>query len=116
MVVTVTWASIATVAGIIVALGSAWKVILEAKKALNRPMDEIKAKFEHYDTCLANDKKRLDNFESALLVLSKDNEIELRALRDIVNHFRTDNNTGEMKKIEDDIDEHLIKRLNNIQH
>ena len=77
MVVTLTWASIATVAGIIVALGSAWKVILEAKKALNRPMDEVKVKFEHYDTCLANDKKRLDNLESALLVLSKDNEIEL---------------------------------------
>jgi hypothetical protein len=48
-------------------------------------------------------------------MMSKDNEIELKALRDIINHLRTDNNTGEMKRIEDDIDEYLIGRVNNIQ-
>lgn len=115
MVVTLSWASIVSVAGVIIAIGSAWKVIIEAKKALNKPREDIEAKFKHYDKCLAQDKERLDGLELSLYMLSKDNEIELKALRDIINHLRTDNNTGEMKRVEDDIDEYLIKRVNNIQ-
>lgn len=115
MVVTLSWASIVSVAGVIIAIGSAWKVIMEAKKALNKPYKDIEAKFDHYNKCLANDKERLDGLELSLHMLSKDNEIELKALRDIINHLRTDNNTGEMKRIEDDIDEYLIKRVNDIQ-
>lgn len=115
MVVTLSWASIVSVAGVIIAIGSAWKVIVEAKKALNKPREDIEAKFKHYDKCLAQDKERLDGLELSLHMLSKDNEIELKALRDIINHLRTDNNTGEMKRIEDDIDEYLIGRVNNIQ-
>lgn len=115
MVVTLSWASIVSVAGVIIAIGSAWKVIMEAKKALNKPREEIEDKHKHYDKCLAQDKERLDRLELSLHMLSKDNEIELKALRDIINHLRTDNNTGEMKRIEDDIDEYLIGRVNNIQ-
>lgn len=116
MVVTLSWASIAYVAGIIVALGSAWKVVLEAKKALNKPHEEMVKKFERYDDYLAKDKERIDDLETTLKILGKDNEIELKALRDIINHLRTDNNTGEMQKVEDDIDKYLISRLNSIQH
>ena len=115
MVVTLSWASIVSVAGVIVAIGSAWKVIIEAKKSLNKPYVEVMEKFDHYDKCLAKDKERIDTLEAALRIVGKDNEIELKALRDIINHLRTDNNTGEMKKIEDDIDTYLISRLNNIQ-
>lgn len=115
MVVTLSWASIVSVAGVIIAIGSAWKVIMEAKKALNKPYKDIEAKFDHYSKCLATDKERLDGLELSLHMLSKDNEIELKALRDIINHLRTDNNTGEMERIEDDIDEYLIKRVNDIQ-
>ncbi len=119
MVVTLSWASISAVAGVIVVIGSAWKVIIEARKALNKPYQELLDKFEHYDKCLASDKERLDSMEEMIKklsanneVLSKDNEIELMALRDIINHLRTDNNTGAMQEIEDDIDEHLISRHN----
>lgn len=115
MVVTLSWASIVSVAGVIIAIGSAWKVIMEAKKTLNKPYKDIEAKFDHYNKCLTTDKERLDGLELSLHMLSKDNEIELKALRDIINHLRTDNNTGEMKRIEDDIDEYLIKRVNDIQ-
>ncbi len=119
MVVTLSWASISAVAGIIVVIGSAWKVIIEAKRALNKPYQELLDKFEHYNKCLAKDKERLDAMEEIIRklmanneMLSKDNEIELIALRDIINHLRTDNNTGEMQEIEDNIDEHLITRHN----
>ena len=114
MVVTLSWASILSVAGAIVAIGSAWKVLVEMKKAWNKPQEELENKVNDFEKYLAQDKKRIDGLESALHILSKDNEIELRALRDIINHLRTDNNTGEMQKVEDDIDGYLISRLNNI--
>ena len=115
MVVTLSWASVVSVAGVIIAIGSAWKVIVEAKKALNKPHKDIESKFAHYDKCLVNDNERLKNLEVSLGILSRDNEIELKALRDVVNHLRTHNNTGEMKRVEDDIDEYLITRVNSIQ-
>lgn len=115
MVVTISWASIVSIAGVIIAIGSAWKVIMEAKKALNKPYKNIEEKFDHYNKRLTKDKERLDGLELSLRMLSTDNEIELKALRDIINHLRTDNNTGEMKRIEDDIDEYLIGRVNNIR-
>ena len=114
MVVTLSWASILSVAGAIVAIGSAWKVLIEMKKEWNKPQEELEDKVNDFEKYLAQDKKRIDGLESALHILSKDNEIELRALRDIINHLRTDNNTGEMQKVEDDIDGYLISRLNNI--
>lgn len=114
MVVTLSWASILSVAGAIVAIGSAWKVLIEMKKEWNKPQEELENKVNDFEKYLAQDKKRIDGLESALHTLSKDNEIELRALRDIINHLRTDNNTGEMQKVEDDIDGYLISRLNNI--
>ena len=114
MVVTLSWASILSVAGAIVAIGSAWKVLIEMKKEWNKPQEELENKVNDFEKYLAQDKKRIDGLESALHILSKDNEIELRALRDIINHLRTDNNTGEMQKVEDDIDGYLISRLNNI--
>ena len=108
MVVTLSWASILSVAGAIVAIGSAWKVLIEMKKEWNKPQEELENKVNDFEKYLAQDKKRIDGLESALHILSKDNEIELRALRDIINHLRTDNNTGEMQKVEDDIDGYLI--------
>lgn len=119
MVVTLSWATISAVLGFIVLVGSAWKAIVEIKKALNKPYQDLLDKFNHYDKCFARDKERLDDMERIIKnlmanneMLSKDNEMELIALRDIINHLRTDNNTGEMQEIEDNIDEHLITRHN----
>lgn len=100
--------TLTSIASAIVAVSAAWKV-------LSKPHKDVQKKFKEYDGCLATDKERLDGLELSLHMLSKDNEIELKALRDIINHLRTDNNTGEMKRIEDDIDEYLIKRVNDIQ-
>ena len=115
MVVTLSWASVVSVAGVIVAIGSAWKVILEAKKAWNKPYKDIESNVNHYDKCLINDNERLKNLELSFGMLSRDNEIELKALSDVVNHLSTHNNTGEMKRVEDDIDDYLRTRVNNIQ-
>ena len=100
--------TITSIASAIVAVSAAWKV-------LSKPHKDVQEKFKEYDGYLTKDKERLDGLELSLRMLSTDNEIELKALRDIINHLRTDNNTGEMKRIEDDIDEYLIGRVNNIR-
>lgn len=101
--------AITSIASAIVAVSAAWKV-------LSKPYKDMQEKFDEYDSYLAKDKERLDELETVLKILGKDNEMELRAIRDMINHLRTDNNTGEMKKVEDDIDGYLISRLNNIQY
>lgn len=111
MTLTITWASVFYVAGGLAAIWAAWKAFMEARKLMNKPQDEIKDKLKHHDDCLARDKKRLDEIEDMLIVLGKDNEIELKALRDIMNHLRTDNHTGEIEQLEDDINEYLITRV-----
>ena len=100
--------TITSIASAIVAVSAAWKV-------LSKPHKDVQKRFKEYDGYLTKDKERLDGLELSLRMLSTDNEIELKALRDIINHLRTDNNTGEMKRIEDDIDEYLIGRVNNIR-
>lgn len=112
MVVTLSWTLIASVAGVIIAIGSAWKVIMEARNALNKPHKNLEAKIDHCNEHLANHEERVDELELSLHTLGKDNEIELMALRDIINHLRTNNNTGDMEKIEDGIEKYLIKRIN----
>ena len=101
--------TLTSIASAIVAVSAAWKV-------LSKPHKDVQNKFKEYDGYLARDKERLDELERVLKILGKDNEMELRAIRDMINHLRTDNNTGEMEKIEDDIDGYLISRLNNIQY
>lgn len=96
--------AVTSVASAIVATSTAWKV-------LSKPYKDIHKKFANYDEYLAHDKERLDKLESVLKILEKDNEMELRAISDMVNHLRTDNNTGKMERIEDDINEYLITRV-----
>ena len=100
--------TLTSIASAIVAVSAAWKV-------LSKPHKDVQKRFKEYDGYLAKDKERLDGLELSLRMLSTDNEIELKALRDIIIHLRTDNNTGEMKSIEDNIDEYLIGRVNNIR-
>lgn len=110
MTITLTWATLIVLASGIAAIGTAWKTIKEAQKALNKPKEELSDKLKHYDECLANDKKRLDEIEGALERQKKDNEVMLKTLKELIKHFRTNNNTDEMKKVEENIDNYLIER------
>lgn len=110
MTITLSWATLIVLASGITVIGAAWKTIKEAQKALNKPKEELSDKLKHYDECLANDKKRLDEIEDALEREKKDNEVVLKTLKEIIKHLRTKNNTDEMKKVEENIDNYLIER------
>lgn len=88
-------------------------VVAIVKKILTpilNPIKELAEKQEHIEECLNRDKKRLDKHDEILGLLVKDNEMELTSLMQLINHLRTDNNTGSMKVIEDSIDKYLISR------
>ena len=103
MTFTVSVASVVAVASAIVTVYGAIKVIAEMKKKAEQPMADVNKKLDR-------DKKRLDKLEDSFDDLKKDNEITLTALKVIINHLRTDNNTGAMQKLEEEIDSYLIRR------
>ena len=59
MTVELNIATIIYLASCIITVGGAVKILMEAKKALQKPLDEVEKKLEHYDQCLDKDKKHL---------------------------------------------------------
>lgn len=98
-------ATIIYLASCIITVGGAVKALLEAKKALQKPLNEVNKKIEHYDKCLDNDKRHLDKIDEVLeentKAINMIVDIDLTMLR----HMSDGNNTGEInekiKKIED---------------
>lgn len=98
-------ATIIYLASCIITVGGAVKVLLEAKKALQKPLDEVNKKIEHYDKCLDNDMRHLEKIDEVLeentKAINMIVDIDLTMLR----HMSDGNNTGEInekiKKIED---------------
>lgn len=83
-----------------------YKAIITAKK----PSDTIKGKFESIDKKLDNDNKRISELNEELKDLTKVQPMILRSLYVILQHMRTDNNTGDIAKQEDEINEYLFNR------
>lgn len=72
--------------------------------ALEKKVDfEIKASFEKYDVMLGRDKARLDMNEEGIKVI-------LRALLAMMRHEIDGNNTEELKKTSEALQEYMLKR------
>lgn len=97
-------ATIIYIASCVITVGGAVKILLEAKKALQKPLDEVNKKLEHYDHCLDKDKKHLDKLdmvvEENVKAINMLVDIDLTMLR----HMSDGNHTGEVnekiKKVE----------------
>ena len=97
-------ATIIYFASCVITVGGAVKILLEAKKALQKPLDEVNEKLAHYDKCLDRDKKHLDKLdlvvEENAKAINMIVDIDLTMLR----HMSDGNNTGEInekiKKVE----------------
>lgn len=98
-------ATIIYVCTCIITIGGAVKILIEAKKALEKPLDEVKAQFEKYDAYFTNDKNHLDKLDA----IAEENVKSINMLVDIdltmLRHMSDGNHTGEInqkiKKIED---------------
>lgn len=110
MTVELSVVTIVYVATCIAAVGAAIKVLFEAKKALQKPFEDMQAKCEHYDECLERDKKHLEKIDTAIEELGQATNLLVSASRITLAHLKDGNNTGEIDKKVKEIDEWLIER------
>lgn len=85
-------------------------IVKRMLKPILQPLKEVTEKQKHFEECLDRDKKRLDKLDSIMELIVQDNAMELMTLKQVINHMRTNNNTDQMQKIEDDIDKYMATR------
>lgn len=98
-------ATVIYIATCIVTVGGAVKILMEARKALQKPIDEVNRKLAHYDECLDRDKRHLDKIDDVIeantSAINMMVDVDLTMLR----HMSDGNHTGEInekiKKVED---------------
>lgn len=91
-------------------IGAAITYIYKAIVAARKPGDTIKGQFEDIGKKLDRDNKRIISLEEELKDLTKIQPMILRSLYVILQHMRTDNNTGEIAKQEAEINDYLFNR------
>lgn len=108
--ITVSIANILYLAGGIVCIGGAIKILYEAKKALTRPLEEIDKKFDHYDDCLENDKEHLEKIDVLIEELGEAVNLLVSSQKVSLLHMESGNNTGEIKEEIKELDKWLVRR------
>lgn len=103
-------ATIIYIASCVITIGGAVKVLFEAKKALQKPLDEINQKFEHYDECLDKDKKHLEKIDIVIEELGESVNLLVSANRTTLAHMKDGNHTGEIDAQVKRIDQWLETR------
>lgn len=103
-------ATIIYIASCIGILGAAVKILAEAKKALTKPIEDIRNKMEHYDDCLDRDKKHLEKIDIAIEELGDATNLLVSASRVTLAHMKDGNSTGDIDKQLKRIDEWLVER------
>ena len=108
MTVELNLASIVYICSCIAIVGGAIKILVEAKKALQKPLDEVNKKLKGYDEFLSNDKERLDKVDEVLVELTQSINMLVRSNRTMLYHMEDGNHTGEIKKEIDELDAWLL--------
>ena len=93
----------------VVTVGGAVKILLEAKKAFQKPLDTVNEKLIYYDQCLKNDKTRLDDIDNVLSDLTQSINMLVKSNRTMLYHMEDGNHTGEIKSELQELDEWLMQ-------
>lgn len=78
--------------------------------AIKKPSENTKDRFERHDRLLDNDNRRIKELEKQFSFMLKALPILLQDDLIILNHLRTDNNTGKMEKQEEKLNDFLLNR------
>lgn len=89
--------------GNIIQIGSVITALILLYKNATKPVKTFTKRVEDLETHLDNDNKRLK-------ILEEDIRMILKATRVLVMHSVSNNETGELKKIQEEIDEYLINK------
>ena len=108
MIIELNLAAIISICAGIITVGGAIKILFEAKKALQKPVNSINEKLIHYDQCLKNDKIRLDNVDDVLIELTQSINMLVKSNRTILYHLEDGNHTGEIRQELKELDAWLM--------
>ena len=103
-------ATILTVASWIVAVGAAIKVLVDAKKVFKKPFDDIEARLQHHDECLARDKQKLEKMDYTLQNVVESNKMLIKSNMVMLKHMEEGNHNGEIKAQEEKLNDWLVER------
>ena len=93
----------------VVTVGGAIKVLIEAKKAFQKPLDALNEKLVYYDQCLTTDKRRLDSMDSVLIDLTQSINMLVKSNRTMLRHMEEGNHTGEIREELKELDDWLME-------
>lgn len=114
MTIQLDMATIIYIASCIGILGAAVKVLVQAKKSLLKPLDEINKKLADHDTFLSNDKVRLDKIDYVLEDMTDSLNMLIKSHRTVLYHLQDGNHSGEIKKEIEELDNWLIESRGHI--
>ena len=110
MSIELSWSTILYVASSIGVIAAAVKCIIEAKKVVSKPFEENEDRLSHIEMCLDNDKKRIDNLEERQSFVGEDVRQILSATVVMLSHMEDGNNTNEIRKKHNELEEYIIKQ------
>ena len=110
MEITVSIASILYIAVAIGTVGSAVKILFEAKKALTKPLDEIDKKITHHDECLDRDKKHLEKIDVAIEELGQATNLLISSNIAMMSHTIYGNHIENLKEEKKQMEDWLVER------
>ena len=99
------------IAAFVVFIGGLYLGVKQLKKELKEAITEmLKDQFESVDKKLDNDNKRINELDEQMKFMYKAISLLLQDDLAILEHLRTDNNTGKMAEQEQKVQQFLIDR------
>lgn len=98
------------IASCIITVGGAVKILWEAKKALQKPLDEVNKKLAHYDECLDKDKKHLDKIDLVIEELGEATNLLISSNIAMMSHTIYGNHIEKLKDQKKEMEDWLVER------
>lgn len=75
-----------------------------------KPTNELKKEMQKHTKYLENDERRLNEHDQILREIKEDQKMMLKSLHLLLTHAETGNNTGEVKKGKEELEQYIFKK------
>lgn len=103
-------ATIIYIATAIGTIGAAIKILVEAKKALTKPIEEINGRIQLHDECLSRDKRHLEKIDVAIEELGEATNLLISSNIAMMSHTIYGNHTEDLKQEKKQMEDWLVQR------
>jgi len=110
MTIDLSLATIIYIASSLTIVGSAIKILFEAKKAVEKPVKDIQDKIEDHDTQLAHDQEHLEKIDGLIEELGEAVNLLVSANCVILDHLKDGNSTEAIDETIKAMDGWLVSR------